>query len=216
MKYFFEDFSAGERILEVIKRVPKIDSDNMEVGGSGSRKSMVIALLQRFYDPRAGEIALDGAEICKLQIKWLRSEMGLVGQEPCLFATIIKENILFGKEDATMDAVVNATKALNAHNCISQIPQGYDAQALQVEREERRKDLDQQSRTHQKEMENLRRTHNRLTGSQTSPPQARSDHRSRATHRDDQPREGRVRTSRSRSRNPKIQIGLLETLDLHP
>ncbi|KAL9997274.1 putative ABC-type xenobiotic transporter [Helianthus debilis subsp. tardiflorus] len=98
------------------------------VGGSGSGKSTVIALLQRFYDPQGGEICVDGVRIDKLQLKWLRSQMGLVSQEPALFATTIKENILFGKEDATMEEVVAAAKASNAHNFISQLPQAYDTQ----------------------------------------------------------------------------------------
>ncbi|MBA0571878.1 hypothetical protein Golob_002247 [Gossypium lobatum] len=172
LKYFSEACAAGERIMEVMKRVPNIDSDNLEgeilekvtgavefrhvdfaypsrpdtmvfkdlclnipagktvalVGGSGSGKSTVIALLQRFYDPLGGEILLDGISIDKLQVKWLRSQMGLVSQEPALFATTIKENILFGKEDASMDEVIDAAKASNAHNFISQLPQGYETQ----------------------------------------------------------------------------------------
>ncbi|CAA0828458.1 ABC transporter B family member 15 [Striga hermonthica] len=98
------------------------------VGGSGSGKSTVIALLQRFYDPLGGEILLDGVAIDKLQVKWLRSQMGLVSQEPALFATSIKENILFGKEDGSFEEVVEAAKAANAHNFISQLPQGYETQ----------------------------------------------------------------------------------------
>ena len=98
------------------------------VGSSGSGKSTVISLLQRFYDPLGGDILLDGVSIKKLQLKWLRSQMGLVSQEPTLFATTIKENILFGKEDAGMEEVIEAAKASNAHNFISQLPQGYDTQ----------------------------------------------------------------------------------------
>ncbi|XP_062151285.1 ABC transporter B family member 15-like [Alnus glutinosa] len=172
LKYFSEASSAGDRIMEVIKRVPKIDSDSVEgeilehvsgnvefkhvefaypsrpesiifkdfcleipagkavalVGGSGSGKSTVISLLQRFYDPLAGEILLDGVTIDKLQLKWVRSQMGLVSQEPALFATTITENILFGKEDATMEEVFEAARASNAHNFICQLPQGYDTQ----------------------------------------------------------------------------------------
>lgn len=158
--------------MEVIKRVPKIDSDNMGgeiledvcgevefedvkfvypsrpdsvilkefslrvpagktvalVGGSGSGKSTVISLLQRFYDPVEGEIRVDGVAIHRLQLKWLRSQMGLVSQEPALFATTIKENILFGREDATEEEVLQAAKASNAHNFISQLPEGYHTQ----------------------------------------------------------------------------------------
>ncbi|CAD5181799.1 unnamed protein product [Musa acuminata subsp. malaccensis] len=98
------------------------------VGGSGSGKSTVIALMERFYDPLGGEILLDGVDIRSIKLKWLRSQIGLVSQEPALFATSIKENLLFGKEEATVEEVVAAATASNAHNFISQLPQGYDTQ----------------------------------------------------------------------------------------
>ncbi|GJN21294.1 hypothetical protein PR202_gb08759 [Eleusine coracana subsp. coracana] len=98
------------------------------VGSSGSGKSTVITLLQRFYDPSAGEVTLDGVDIRQLRLKWLRALMGLVSQEPALFATSIHENILFGKEDATVEEVIEAAKAANAHDFISQLPRGYDTQ----------------------------------------------------------------------------------------
>jgi ATP-binding cassette subfamily B (MDR/TAP) protein 1 len=98
------------------------------VGDSGSGKSTVIALLERFYDPSAGEVTLDGVDIRRLRLKWLRAQMGLVSQEPALFATSIRENILLGKEDATEEEVVAAAKAANAHSFISQLPRGYDTQ----------------------------------------------------------------------------------------
>ena len=78
------------------------------VGGSGSGKSTVIALLERFYDPAAGEVTLDGVDIRRLRLKWLRAQMGLVSQEPALFATSIQENILFGKEDSHVDSLDTA------------------------------------------------------------------------------------------------------------
>ncbi|KAI3497014.1 hypothetical protein L1887_39394 [Cichorium endivia] len=96
------------------------------VGGSGSGKSTIVSLLQRFYDPIEGEIFLDGYKIKKLHLKWLRSQMGLVNQEPILFATSIKENILFGKEGASMDDVVTAAKGANAHDFIVKLPDGYE------------------------------------------------------------------------------------------
>ncbi|ESQ32653.1 hypothetical protein EUTSA_v10003534mg [Eutrema salsugineum] len=98
------------------------------VGESGSGKSTVISLLQRFYDPMGGDILIDDVSIDKLQVKWLRSQMGLVSQEPALFATSIEENIIFGKENASMDEVEEAAKASNAHNFISQFPDGYKTQ----------------------------------------------------------------------------------------
>ncbi|XP_025013797.2 putative multidrug resistance protein [Ricinus communis] len=101
------------------------------VGGSGSGKSTIIALLQRFYDPIEGEVLLDGYKIRRLQLKWLRSQIGLVNQEPVLFATSIKENILFGKEGASMDDVITAAKAANAHDFIVKLPDGYETQVGQ-------------------------------------------------------------------------------------
>ncbi|CAL9172528.1 unnamed protein product, partial [Musa hybrid cultivar] len=98
------------------------------VGSSGSGKSTVIALMERFYDPLGGEILLDGVDIRSIKLKWLRSQIGLVSQEPALFATSIKENLLFGKEEATVEEVVAAATASNAHNFIAQLPQGYDTQ----------------------------------------------------------------------------------------
>ncbi|KAG4923145.1 hypothetical protein GLYMA_18G012700v4 [Glycine max] len=101
------------------------------VGGSGSGKSTIISLLERFYDPVYGEILLDGYDIQTLHIKWLRSQMGLVNQEPILFATSIRENILFGKEGASMEAVISAAKAANAHDFIVKLPNGYETQVGQ-------------------------------------------------------------------------------------
>lgn len=96
------------------------------VGSSGSGKSTVISLLERFYDPVNGEILLDGCPLTRLQLKWLRSIFGLVSQEPILFAASIKENILFGKDGASMELVISAAKAANAHNFIAKLPEGYD------------------------------------------------------------------------------------------
>ncbi|KAK4286055.1 hypothetical protein QN277_002666 [Acacia crassicarpa] len=101
------------------------------VGFSGSGKSTIIALLERFYEPDAGEILLDGHKINRLEIKWLRSQLGLVNQEPVLFATTIKENILFGKEGASMESVITAAKEANAHDFIINLPDGYETQVGQ-------------------------------------------------------------------------------------
>ncbi|KAK4272062.1 hypothetical protein QN277_020662 [Acacia crassicarpa] len=97
------------------------------VGESGSGKSTVISLLQRFYDPNSGHITLDGIEIQKLQIKWLRQQMGLVSQEPMLFNDTIRANIAYGKEgDATEAEIISAAELANAHKFISSLYQGYD------------------------------------------------------------------------------------------
>ncbi|KAL9157709.1 hypothetical protein ABFS82_08G021900 [Erythranthe guttata] len=98
------------------------------VGGSGSGKSTVVSLIERFYDPNQGEILLDNVDIKTLQLRWLRSQMGLVNQEPALFATTILENILYGKPDATMSEVEAASSAANAHSFITLLPNGYNTQ----------------------------------------------------------------------------------------
>ncbi|KAF2325016.1 hypothetical protein GH714_022250 [Hevea brasiliensis] len=98
------------------------------VGESGSGKSTVIALLQRFYDPDSGHITLDGIEIQKLQLRWLRQQMGLVSQEPVLFNDTIRANIAYGKEgDATEAEIIAAAELANAHKFISGLQQGYEA-----------------------------------------------------------------------------------------
>lgn len=100
------------------------------VGASGSGKSTAIALVQRFYDANAGIVRVDGADIRSLQLKWLREKMGLVSQEHALFGTSVKENIMFGKLDATMDDVIAAAMAANAHNFIRQLPEGYETKVI--------------------------------------------------------------------------------------
>ncbi|CAN1333207.1 ABC transporter B family member 11 [Linum perenne] len=97
------------------------------VGESGSGKSTVLALLQRLYDPDSGHITLDGIEINKLQLKWLRKQMGLVGQEPSMFNDTIRANIAYGKQgNATEAEIVSASELANAHMFISGLQQGYD------------------------------------------------------------------------------------------
>ncbi|KAB1228135.1 ABC transporter B family member 4 [Morella rubra] len=97
------------------------------VGESGSGKSTVVSLLQRFYDPDSGHITLDGIELQKFQLKWLRQQMGLVSQEPVLFNETIRANIAYGKEGSATEAeIIAASELANAHKFISSLQQGYD------------------------------------------------------------------------------------------
>ncbi|KAI3426657.1 uncharacterized protein J3R85_009863 [Psidium guajava] len=98
------------------------------VGLSGGGKSTIFALIERFYDPAKGKIVLDGHDIRLLQVKWLRSQIGMLGQEPALFATSIIENVMMGKDNATRKEAMAACIAANADNFISGLPQGYDTQ----------------------------------------------------------------------------------------
>ncbi|GJQ81867.1 hypothetical protein Trydic_g9893 [Trypoxylus dichotomus] len=95
------------------------------VGSSGCGKSTCIQLLQRFYDPMEGEILLDDINLKEFDLDWYRSNIGVVGQEPVLFATTIAENIKLGNRSATQDDVERAAKKANAHSFIMTLPDGY-------------------------------------------------------------------------------------------
>ncbi|KAK7282237.1 hypothetical protein RIF29_10865 [Crotalaria pallida] len=99
------------------------------VGQSGSGKSTVISLLERFYDPDAGEVLIDGVNLKEFQVRWIREQIGLVGQEPVLFAASIKENIAYGKEGATDEEITTAITLSNAKKFIDKLPQGLDTMA---------------------------------------------------------------------------------------
>ncbi|KAF8114008.1 hypothetical protein N665_0043s0078 [Sinapis alba] len=98
------------------------------VGGSGSGKSTVISLIERFYEPNSGAVWLDGNDIKDLDIKWLRGQIGLVNQEPALFATTIRENIMYGKDDATNEELGRAAKLSEAISFINNLPEGFETQ----------------------------------------------------------------------------------------
>ncbi|XP_059178860.1 bile salt export pump-like [Physella acuta] len=96
------------------------------VGASGSGKSTIIQLLLRFYKPNVGQILIDGHDIESLNLRWLRQHIGLVSQEPVLFATTIAENIRYGRKDASMEDIVQASKMANAYDFIMALPQQYE------------------------------------------------------------------------------------------
>merc|ERR1711966_510156 len=98
------------------------------VGPSGSGKSTSISLVSRFYDVEKGRILIDGVDIRTYDPQWLRMQIGLVSQEPVLFAMSIEENIMYGSEGATMANVQRAAKMANAHDFIMRIPDAYKAQ----------------------------------------------------------------------------------------
>ncbi|KAH3745928.1 multidrug resistance protein 1 [Pelomyxa schiedti] len=98
------------------------------VGTSGCGKTTVISLLERFYDVSSGSIMLDNSDLQSLNIQWLRSQIGLVSQEPVLFGCSIKENIARGlpSGSATMEQIIDAAKDANAHDFIMALPKKYD------------------------------------------------------------------------------------------
>ncbi|XP_045813311.1 ABC transporter B family member 3-like [Trifolium pratense] len=96
------------------------------VGQSGSGKSTVISLIERFYDPQGGEIFIDSINLREFQLKWIRQKIGLVSQEPILFAGSIKENIGYGKDAATDEEIRAAAELANAANFIDKFPHGLE------------------------------------------------------------------------------------------
>ncbi|XP_046391423.1 multidrug resistance protein homolog 49-like [Ischnura elegans] len=96
------------------------------VGHSGCGKSTCIQLIQRLYDPLSGTVRLDGMDISSMNVSWLRSHIGVVGQEPVLFGASIADNIRYGKESATQQDIEAAAKEANAHDFIMKLPQRYD------------------------------------------------------------------------------------------
>ncbi|KAK7394244.1 hypothetical protein VNO78_14766 [Psophocarpus tetragonolobus] len=96
------------------------------VGVSGSGKSTIISLIERFYDPVAGQVFLDGRDLKLYNLRWLRSHLGLVQQEPIIFSTTIRENIIYARHNATEAEMKEAARIANAHHFISSLPHGYD------------------------------------------------------------------------------------------
>ena len=105
------------------------------VGASGSGKSTIISLIERFYDPLRGSVKLDGVDIRDLNMKWLRSQIGLVSQEPTLFSTTIRGNVAHGlvntpyehlPEEEKFKLIEEACIKANADGFVSKLPNGYD------------------------------------------------------------------------------------------
>ncbi|XP_050385288.1 ABC transporter B family member 19-like [Argentina anserina] len=96
------------------------------VGPSGAGKSSVLALLLRFYDPLKGKILIDGKEIREYNLRWLRTQIGLVQQEPLLFSSSIRDNICYGSESASETEIVEVSREANIDEFISNLPDGYE------------------------------------------------------------------------------------------
>jgi ATP-binding cassette subfamily B protein len=96
------------------------------VGPTGSGKSSVVSLIPRFYDPSEGRVLIDGRDIREFTLESLRRQVGIVMQETFLFSMSVRENITYGRPEATHDEVVAASKAAKAHDFIMRMPEGYD------------------------------------------------------------------------------------------
>ena len=119
-------YDEGKLILHDISLYAKPGQKIAFVGATGAGKTTITNLINRFYDIEDGKIRYDGININKINKKDLRRSLGMVLQDVNLFTGTIKENIKYGKEDATDEEVYDAAKLANAHNFISKLPQGYD------------------------------------------------------------------------------------------
>ena len=125
-KVTFRYFSSGEAVLKGVNIDVEPGQTVALLGATGSGKSTIINLLPRFYDPTEGSITIDGYDLRDVKLDSLRSQIGIVLQETTLFAGTIRENIAFGKTDASFDEIEAAGKAAAAHEEIISFPEGYD------------------------------------------------------------------------------------------
>lgn len=122
----FRYFKGGDPVLSHVSFQAQPGQSIALLGATGSGKTTIINLLPRFYDASEGSVSIDGHDVRDVTIESLRSQIGIVLQETTLFSGTIRENIAFGKPDASMEQVIAAARAAEAHDFISQFPQGYD------------------------------------------------------------------------------------------
>lgn len=122
----FRYFKGGDPVLNDVSFVTEPGQTVALLGATGSGKTTIINLIPRFYDVSDGEVTIDGVEVRDVTIESLRSQIGIVLQETTLFSGTIRDNIAYGRPDATTDEVVAAAKAAAAHEFILEFPQGYD------------------------------------------------------------------------------------------
>ncbi len=119
-------YHPGEPVLNAVSFTVKSGQKVVLLGPSGVGKSTILDLLLRFYDPRKGRILIDGTDIRRYTLASLRDQLAIVLQESLLFGTTIRENIAYGKLDATVEEIEAAAKAANAHDFIMEFKDGYD------------------------------------------------------------------------------------------
>ncbi|MBU3130447.1 ABC transporter ATP-binding protein [Clostridium tagluense] len=121
-------YENGEKVFQNFNLKVKKGDTIALVGETGSGKSTLVNLLCRFYEPSSGEILIDGIDYRERSLLWLQSNIGYVLQSPHLFSGNIRDNIMYGKLDATLDQIENAAKLVNAHSFISKLEKGYDSE----------------------------------------------------------------------------------------
>ena len=121
-------YQPGVPVLEEVSFEVEPGSFVGIAGATGAGKTTLVNLLTRFYDPRSGQVVLDGADVRHYKLRDLRNQFAIVLQEPILFSTTIAENIAYGRPGAGEDEIVAAARAANAHRFIAELPGGYGTQ----------------------------------------------------------------------------------------
>ncbi|SCG83936.1 putative ABC transporter ATP-binding protein yknV [Proteiniborus sp. DW1] len=121
-------YNTGEKVLENFNLHIKAGETIALVGETGSGKSTIVNLACRFYEPTSGQILIDGIDYKKMPLLWLHSNLGYVLQGPHLFSGTIKDNIRYGKLDASELDIIRAAKLVNAHEFIKKLEKGYDTE----------------------------------------------------------------------------------------
>ena len=121
-------YEPTQTILDHVSFVAEPGENIALVGPTGAGKSTIVSLLARFYDIREGSVTIDGHELWDVTISSLRSQMGMMLQDSFLFTGTIRDNIRYGRLDATDEEIVAAAKAVHADDFISQMPMGYDTE----------------------------------------------------------------------------------------
>jgi ATP-binding cassette subfamily B protein len=122
----FRYFGSGDLVLNDVNFQAEPGQTIALLGATGSGKTTIINLIPRFYDPSEGRVTIDGQDIREVTLESLRSRIGIVLQETTLFTGTIRDNIAFGRPDATQEEVTAAAKAAAAHDFIMSFEQGYD------------------------------------------------------------------------------------------
>jgi subfamily B ATP-binding cassette protein MsbA len=120
-------YQEGDPVLAQISLTIRKGEVVAIVGPSGAGKSTLVDLVPRFYDPTGGSIAIDGVDLRDVELKSLRELIGIVTQETILFNDTVRNNIAYGLDDCSLEKVIDAARAANAHNFIQEMPNGYES-----------------------------------------------------------------------------------------
>jgi ABC-type multidrug transport system fused ATPase/permease subunit len=121
-------YASGRTVLEGVDLVLEPGKTVALIGQTGSGKTTLASLVPRFYDATSGSVLVDGADVRELKLSSLRPQVGVIAQDPFLFSASVRENIAFGRPDASFEEVESAARLAQAHEFIEQLPDGYETE----------------------------------------------------------------------------------------